>query len=162
MWDGESTYLSHPFSKYPGQLLPVNMFFWWWTESPLLEQVPWTDCVAAPSSGSSETARRLLKGSEPPWTIRGQSWISTTFQSSLMSFWAARVACGINTTVPGNMYRNMPTRARDGLAYTGKENGNSYLYFNNMSIDGNSVMVFAHEFNLGDWNTYLEAHLCAE
>eukprot|EP00727_Mastigamoeba_balamuthi_P000439 m51a1_g10392 putative sulfonate abc transporter atp-binding protein (688) ;mRNA; r:57895-60362 len=77
--------------------------------------------------------------------------------SNTMQIPRLQIDSGINT-VPGNKYKNMLNGLE--VAYTGKENGNSYLYFNNMSIDGNSVKVFAHEFNLGDWNTYLEAHLC--
>eukprot|EP00727_Mastigamoeba_balamuthi_P004824 m51a1_g1434 putative sulfonate abc transporter atp-binding protein (673) ;mRNA; r:91893-94305 len=61
-------------------------------------------------------------------------------------------------TAAGNRYKNMLNGFE--VAYTGKENGNSYLYFNNLFIGANSVKVFAHENNLADWNAYLEAHLC--
>eukprot|EP00727_Mastigamoeba_balamuthi_P014847 m51a1_g9989 putative alpha amylase (686) ;mRNA; r:36269-38587 len=77
--------------------------------------------------------------------------------STTMQIPRLQIDSGINTT-PGNKYKNMLNG--NEVAWTGKENGISYLYFNNMNIDGNSVKVFAHEFNIGDWNAYLGVSLC--
>eukprot|EP00727_Mastigamoeba_balamuthi_P000446 m51a1_g10399 putative alpha catalytic domain protein (1223) ;mRNA; f:69598-78383 len=67
-----------------------------------------------------------------------------------------QIDSGLNS-VAGQKYKNMLNGLE--VATTSVENGNSYLSFG-MNIDGNSVKVFAHENNLGPWNTYLEAHLC--
>eukprot|EP00727_Mastigamoeba_balamuthi_P000279 m51a1_g10248 putative alpha amylase catalytic region (850) ;mRNA; r:46522-49700 len=64
---------------------------------------------------------------------------------------------GLNS-VAGQKYKNMLNGAE--VATTSVDGGNSYLNFNSMSIEANSVKVFAHENNLGSWNSYLEAHLC--
>eukprot|EP00727_Mastigamoeba_balamuthi_P010949 m51a1_g6477 putative alpha amylase (1467) ;mRNA; r:97656-103300 len=68
-----------------------------------------------------------------------------------------QIDSGING-VSGQRYKNLLNGYE--VAWTGKENGNSFLYFNNMNIEGNSVKIFAHENNIGDWNAYLEASLC--
>ena len=60
----------------------------------------------------------------------------------------------------GSKYKNLLDDYQ--IAHVGKEGWNTYLYFNGMQIDGNSVKVFAHENEVGPWNETLKTHLCKD
>jgi hypothetical protein len=64
---------------------------------------------------------------------------------------------GINQ-VSGQHYVNLTSGFQ--VATTERSGPTTRLSFGGMQIDGNSVMVFAHENNIAPWSSYLEAFQC--
>ena len=58
--------------------------------------------------------------------------------------------------VSGEKYKNLLTKNQ--VAYTYLKDGAAHLTFNGAQIQGNSVMVFAHENNLTKWSDYLGSY----
>eukprot|EP00727_Mastigamoeba_balamuthi_P011755 m51a1_g7201 putative sulfonate abc transporter atp-binding protein (703) ;mRNA; f:199567-201736 len=58
----------------------------------------------------------------------------------------------------GQHYKNMLNGLE--VATIEREGTNSFMNFGGTQIDGNSVKVYAHEYNLSKWDSYLGAHLC--
>merc|ERR1711862_899045 len=67
-------------------------------------------------------------------------------------------ADGKVNTASGQKYRNV--FSPEQVAYTGFENGQVYLYFNGLTVDGGSLALFAHENNLLPWDSDLGVALC--
>ena len=66
---------------------------------------------------------------------------------------------GINQ-VSGQRYIDLTTGAR--VATTQRSGASTWLDFGGAQIDGNSVMVLAHENNITAWSSYLEAFQCKD
>jgi glycosidase len=74
-----------------------------------------------------------------------------------MSIPTLTIDSGINQ-VSGQHYVNLTSGFQ--VATTERSGPTTRLSFGGMQIDGNSVMVFAHENNIAPWSSYLEASQC--
>jgi hypothetical protein len=58
----------------------------------------------------------------------------------------------------GQKYKNLMNLSL--VAYVGSDNGVTSLFFNNENIDGNSVIIMVHEFNISDFDTTMGTSYC--